>query len=245
MDGRPTLVLLPGSLCDGRMFGPQIAALDRLVSITVGRVDADDTIAGMAARLIAAAPPTFALAGLSLGGIVAMEVIQQVPERVERLALIDTNPHAETPGRQARRESQIAQAREEGVPSLFEREIFPYYLGDDASAAEHDRLLEVTRAMAAQAGPEVFARQWRALRNRRDARDALARYAGPALILCGTADRLCPLDRHHEMANLMTCARLVTIPGAGHLPTLERPDAVTAALRDWLQAGAEEWRRRP
>lgn len=245
MDGRPALVLLPGSLCDGRVFGPQIAGLDRVVSITVGRVDADDTIAGIAARLLAAAPPRFALAGLSLGGIVAMEVIRQAPERVERLALIDTTPHEETPGRRARREPEIAQARKEGVTAFFEREVFPHFLGDDDSAITRERLLEVTCAMAAEAGPEVFARQWRALRDRRDARAALARYAGPALVLCGTDDRLCPLDRHHEMANLMACARLVTIPGAGHLPTLERPDPVTAALRDWLQAGSEKWSIRP
>ena len=241
----PALVLLPGSLCDGRVFASQIAGLDQLASVTVGGVDGDDTIAGMAARLLAAAPPSFALAGLSLGGIVAMDVIRQAPERVERLALIDTNPHAETPGRQARREPEIAQAREEGVPAFFEREIFPYVLGDDDSAATRDRLCEVTRAMVADAGLEVLARQWRALRDRPDARAALARYPGPTLILCGTADRLCPLERHHEMANLMRCARLVTIPGAGHLPTLERPDAVTAALKDWLGASADVWRVRP
>lgn len=241
----PALILVPGSLCDRRVFAPQITELDRHASITVGRVDGDDTIAGMADRLLAAAPPTFALAGLSLGGIVAMEVIRQAPERVERLALIDTNPHAETPSRRARREPEIAQARDEGVPTFFEREIFPYFLGDDDSAAARGHLLEATRAMAADAGPDVFARQWRALRDRFDAREALARYSKPTLVLCGTADRLCSLDRHREIASLMVGAQLVTISGAGHLPTLERPDAVTAALRKWLQAGADEWKVQP
>lgn len=223
MDRLPALVLLPGSLCDGRVFAPQVAALDHLASSTIGRVDRDDTISGMAARVLAGAPPSFALAGLSLGGIVAMEVIRQAPDRVERLALLDTVPYAETPGRQARRETQIAQAREESVPTLFEREIFPYFLGEDMSAATRDSLLEVTRAMAADAGPEVFARQWRALRDRADACEVLARYPGPTLILCGTADRLCPLDRHREMASLMDCARLVTISALATCPPWSGP----------------------
>src|SRR5689334_23727575 len=129
-------------MCDGRLFGRQIAGLRGLAEASVGDLTRDDTIGGMAARVLAAAPPRFALAGLSMGGIVAMEVLRRAPGRVERVALMDTNHRAETPERRASREAQIARVRERGLEAVFVEEIRPHYLAPGNRAdAELSRLL--------------------------------------------------------------------------------------------------------
>lgn len=223
------LVLIPGMMCDARMWGGIDASLAWPVQHVLP-VEAD-SMQALAARVLAEAPPRFALAGLSLGGIVAMEVVRQAPDRVERLALLDTNPRAETASVQARRAPQIARALSGDLAGVMRDEMKPNYLapGPDPAA-----VLDLCMDMALGLGPEVFARQSRALRDRPDQQATIAAYTGPALVLMGAEDRLCPRERHDLMHALMPQSRLVIIPGAGHLPTLEQPSLTAAALREWL-----------
>ena len=151
------------------------------------------------------------------------------PDRVVRLALLDTNPLAETPEVQAGRAGQIDRAARGELAQMMADTFIPRYL------ATPDPGIEATcHAMARDLGPQVFARQSRALRDRPDQCATLRGYDGPALILCGAEDRLCPVARHRLMHDLMPHAALHVIAGAGHLPTLETPQTVTEALRQWL-----------
>lgn len=223
------LVLIPGMMCDARMWGGIAAGLG--VPVIHCLPTEADCMAALAKALLHEAPPRFALAGLSMGGILAMEVLRQAPDRVERLALLDTNPRAEAPEVQARREPQIARARAGGLARVMRDEMKPNYL---AAGPGQPAVLDLCMDMALSLGPEVFARQSRALRDRPDQQATLAAFTGPALVLMGAEDRLCPLDRHQLMHKLMPQSRLVILPGAGHLPPLERPQETAAALRDWL-----------
>ena len=224
------LVLIPGMMCDARLWGPQLPALGRRMVIHAPLTEAATT-AGLAALILRDAPPRFAVAGLSMGGIVAMEMLAQAPARIERLALLDTNPLAETPEAQARRLPQVARAEAGGLAAVMRSEMKPNYL---AEGPEKQRILDLCMAMALALGPQVFARQSQALATRPDRQAALAAWRGPALVLTGAEDRLCPRDRHDLMHRLMPQSRLVVVAGAGHLPTLERPAETTQALLDWL-----------
>ncbi|GGL61385.1 alpha/beta fold hydrolase [Wenxinia marina] len=226
------LVLLPGMMCDARLFGPQIAALEGR-GIHVPSIGGHDSMKALAAEVLAAAPERFALAGLSMGGIVAMEVLRQASERVERLALLDTNPRAETPQVQARRAPQIEAARAGRLRAVMRDEMKPNYLADGPGRQE---VLDLCMDMAMDLGPEVFVRQSVALRDRPDQQDTLRAVTVPTLILCGEKDALCPVERHTLMHGLIPGSTLTVIEGAGHLPTLERPDETNAALRRWLEA---------
>jgi pimeloyl-ACP methyl ester carboxylesterase len=225
------LVLLPGMMCDARLFAPQIAALSTR-AVHLAPLTGHDSVAALAAGVLAHAPPRFALAGLSMGGIVAMEVLRQAPARVARLALMDTNPLAEDPGVQARRAPQIARALAGGLAGVMRDEMKPNYL---APGPAQTTILDLCLAMALDLGPQVFARQSAALRDRPDQQATLRAFGGAALVLMGEHDRLCPRPRHDLMHALMPQSRLCVIPGAGHLPTLERPLETTAALRRWLE----------
>jgi pimeloyl-ACP methyl ester carboxylesterase len=186
----------------------------------------------LAAEVLAHAPPRFALLGLSMGGIVAMELLRQAPERVERLALLDTNPRAETPEVRARRKPQIETARTGGLASVMRDEMKPNYLADGPGRGD---ILDLCMAMALALGPRVFERQSRALASRPDQQATLAAFRGPALVLMGEDDRLCPRDRHELMQALIPGSRLAIVAGAGHLPTLEQPEATTAEIIRWLE----------
>ncbi|MDG4649661.1 alpha/beta fold hydrolase [Roseibacterium sp. SDUM158017] len=227
----PPLVLLPGMMCDGRLFSPQIKALSDEREVVVGDLAGAADMGGLAEAVLSNAPQRFALAGLSMGGIVAMEIVARAPDRVERLALLDTNPRAELPEVKARRAPQIAAVRAGGLERVMREELKPNYLADGPHRAE---ILEVCMAMALDLGPEVFARQSLALRDRPDRQDALRAVRVPTLILCGALDALCPVERHELMHALVPGSRLVVVEGAGHMPTLERPEETTAALARWL-----------
>jgi len=225
------LVLLPGMMCDGRLFAPQMAALGRR-AVQVSPVTEHDSVQALAAEVLAHAPPRFALAGLSMGGIVAMEVARQAPDRVDRLALLDTNPRAEAPEAQANRIPQIERARANGVETVMRDEMKPNYL---APGAGRGAILDLCMDMALALGVDVFARQSIALRDRPDQQDTLRAFHGPALVLMGEHDRLCPLDRHELMHALLPQSTLTIVPDAGHLSTLENPEKTTAALLRWLE----------
>ncbi|UWQ21297.1 alpha/beta fold hydrolase [Jannaschia sp. W003] len=225
------LVLLPGMMCDARLWAPQVAALEGPAQVLP--IDGHDTIPALARAVLEAAPERFALAGLSMGGIVAMEMVAQAPERIARLALLDTFCGAEHPKMAARRERQIERVRAGALEAVMREELMPLYVAPGPGA---EAVLETCREMALALGGAVFERQARALQRREDRREVLRGVRCPALVLCGEADAMCPPDRHREMTALIPGAVLELVEGAGHLPTLERPKAVTEAMRRWLAA---------
>lgn len=226
------LVLLPGMMCDARLFGPQIAELSSEIPVMVAPVSHGERIEEIASNLLGALPARFALAGLSLGGIVAMEILRRAPDRVSRLALMDTNPLAETPVVAANREPQIVKVRSGRLIEVMRDEMKPNYLADGPQRAD---VMALVMDMAEVLGPEVFIRQSRALQRRRDQQVTLRKCRAPTLVLCGAHDALCPVKRHSFMAELIPGAELRVIENAGHLPTLETPEETTAALRDWMR----------
>ena len=226
------IVFLPGMMCDARRFGPQIAELSSEYSVMVGPVTRGERIEEIASGLLDELPAKFALAGLSMGGIVAMELLRRAPDRITRLALMDTNPLAETPQAAADREPQIVKVRAGRMADVMRDEMKPNYL---APGPFRNEILDLVMDMAHTLGPDVFIRQSRALQRRRDQQGTLRKCRAPTLILCGAHDALCPVKRHTFMAELIHGAELTVIETTGHLPTLEAPDETTQALRDWLR----------
>ena len=225
-DPLPT-VLIPGLLCTPRLYAEQIPALSSFGSVTVADHTRDDSMAGIARRILAQAPPKFALIGLSMGGYVAFEVQRQAPERVAKLALLDTTARPDAPEQTEQRKRQIEMAqngRFDGIAQL----LFPRFV---AAARRDDRALQaVVRAMAEDTGPEAFVRQQTAIMNRADSRPGLGAIPCPTLVLVGADDTLTPPDRAAEMAAAVPGARQVVVPACGHLSPLEQPQAVTEAL---------------
>ncbi len=226
------LVLLPGLMCDARLFAPQVAALSAEMPVTVADIGGHDTMAALAAAVLADAPPVFALGGLSMGGIVAMEVLRQAPERVAKLALMDTNALVEAPEMQARRGPQMDKARAGQLEQVMREEMKPNYLTEGPQRAA---ILDLCMDMAMDLGADVFVRQSMALRERPDQCDTLRGVRVPTLVLCGRDDRLCPVARHELMHALVSDSVLEIIEGAGHLPTLEQPEQTTVALHRWME----------
>lgn len=230
MAGEP-LVMLPGLLCDTGLFEAQAEALADVAQVQVADLTRDDTIAGMARRVLDEAPERFALAGLSMGGYVAMEIMRRAPERVTRLALLDTQARADTAEATAARRDLMAlvcRGAFRGVSGrLMPRLLHAERLGDEA-------LVAAVREMAERVGQEGFLRQEEAIIGRPDSRKGLAAIACPTLVLCGREDVLTPPELHVEMAQAIPRATLVVLPQCGHLSTMERPGAVSAQLRLWL-----------
>jgi pimeloyl-ACP methyl ester carboxylesterase len=225
------LVLIPGLLCDQALWRHQVQYLGDSLTVTVADVTRDETIPDMAERLLAEAPSTFALAGLSLGGYVAQEVMRRAPERVERLALIATNARADNEEQTRNRTALITLAeigKFKGVtPRLLPNLIHPDRLNDESVAG-------VVTDMAERVGQAAFVRQQRAIMARKDGRADLEAIRIPTLVLAGRQDLLCPPKVQEEMAARLSSVRLVLIEDCGHLPPLERPRATTAVLRYWL-----------
>ena len=225
------LVLLPGMMCDVRLFGPQLVAFSYQRAMMVAPLVDHDNIGSLANQVLAMAPKKFALLGLSMGGIVAMEVIRQAPKRITRLALLDTNPGAELPEIAANREPQIEAVDRGDLYTVMRDEMKPNYLSEGPNKST---ILDLCMVMSSTLGADVFIRQSRALQTRPDQWDSLRSIAVPSLILCGRDDRLCPLERHVMMHDIIPGSTLKAIDNAAHLPTLENPDDTNKAISQWL-----------
>ena len=229
---RDPLVLLPGLMCDVRIWGPQIEALSLAGTLHLPHWGDGDSVQSLAEAVLAQAPPEFALAGMSLGGMVAMEILRQAPERVTRIALIGTNCLAETPPLAAERELRIVRAKAGRLATVMAEEVPATVLADGPLRAPiSDFLIE----MALDLGESTYLRQSRAMQRRPDQQRTLRQARLPALILCGAEDKLYLPRRHEFIAGLMLHADLRMIDGAGHVPTLEQPAEVISALGDWLE----------
>lgn len=228
---REPLILLPGMMCDGRLFDDQIARFSSERMVSTGALVGSDSFEGLAEAILETAPQRFALAGLSMGGICAMEIVRQAPERVTRLALLDTNALADPPHLAPVRQEQTRRALSGDLIPVMRDEMKPNYL---ANGPRKSAILDLCMDMATALGADVFASQSSAIADRPDQRETLKRVSVPTLILCGRHDRLCPLERHTLMHELIPHATLTVIEDAGHLPTLEQPNATTEALAQWL-----------
>jgi pimeloyl-ACP methyl ester carboxylesterase len=222
------LLLLPGLLCDARLWRDVIAGLP--VRSHVADLTQDDSMPAMAQKALAAAPPRFALAGLSMGGYVALEIMRQAPERVTHLALLDTSARADD---EARRETRrkgiemVGQGRFIGVSrGLLASLLAPHHLGTP--------LAQEVQAMSERVGPEAYVRQQTAILNRIDSRPLLPAITQPTLVGVGEADKLTPPELAEEMAEAIPGAELVRFPDSAHLPTMENPGAVVSAMQAWL-----------
>jgi pimeloyl-ACP methyl ester carboxylesterase len=233
MADRTPLLLLPGLLCDAALWQAQVEGLADIAEGVVADLSRDESLAGMAERVLAAAPQRFALAGLSMGGYVALEIMRRAPERVRRLALLDTAARADTPEQTARRRGFIELAGKgefKGItPRLLPVYLHPDHLGDAA-------LTDAVLAMAQRIGRDAYLRQMTAIMGRPDSRPDLPAIAAPTLVLCGREDAATPLPLSQEIAALIPGAELAVIERCGHLSTMEQPNAVNAALRRWLAA---------
>jgi len=227
------LILLPGLLNDGRLWAHQLSALAPLAEIQVADLTHADTMPQLAASVLANAPPgPLALAGLSMGGYVALEIVRQAPPRVLALALFDTSARADTPQARGDRYAAIAQAERDFssvAPALMQKQLHPDHLADAG-------IVETIAQMAQAIGKDAYIRQQRAILSRIDSRPSLKEIACPTLVLCGREDGITPIAMHQELRDGISGARLAIVEHCGHLSALEQPQAVSDAMQGWLQA---------
>jgi len=222
------LVLLPGLICDERLWRDVIVGLD--ARSVVADLSQDDSIVAMARRALAVAPPRFALAGLSMGGYVAFEIMRQAPERVTHLALFDTSARADDEARKETRRKGIAmvgQGKFIGVSrGLLGSLIAPQHMGTPVAKDVQD--------MSERVGQAAYLRQQVAIMNRVDSRPLLGLITVPTVVGVGESDKMTPPELAEEMAAGIAGAQLVRFPDSAHLPTMENPAAVVDAMRVWL-----------
>jgi pimeloyl-ACP methyl ester carboxylesterase len=229
---KQTLALLPGLLCDPRLWEHQARYLADIADVWIADFTTQDSIAAMARSVLDAMPDRFALAGLSMGGYVALEVMRQAPKRVARLCLLDTSARPDTPEQTRRRRdllALVARGKFKGVT----RQMLPLFLHP---ARLHDKALtDAVMAMAAHVGREAYVRQQTAIMGRTDSRPSLGAIRCSTLVICGRQDALTPVHLSEEIAAGAPGARLEVIEDCGHMSTMERPDRVTALMRAWLE----------
>jgi pimeloyl-ACP methyl ester carboxylesterase len=233
-DIQPVL-LIPALYCSARLYEAQLPALWSTGPVTIANHCQGDSIAEIAAQVLAHAPPRFALAGLSMGGYTALEIMRQAPERVTRLALLDTSARADTPEATQGRLESIRTVERDGFDRYLDQAwllaVAPARRGDAALRALYNRI-------AWDVGPEKFMRQQKAIGRRPDSRPQLGEIRCPTLILVGADDLPTPPQLAAEMRDAIPGAVLRVIPQCGHLSTIEQPEAVTQALVQWLGASA-------
>lgn len=226
------LILLPGLLNDARLWSHQVAALAALTRVRVVSTADHGSVADIARAVLAQVRGRFAVAGLSMGGYVAMEILRQAPDRVERLALVSTTARPDTPEQGERRRAMVDMARAGKLDRLVSA-MLPGMVHPDHLASPVVGGLFVD--MAAAVGADGFIRQQEAIMARPDSRPDLAAIRCPTVVLVGADDGLTPPERAHEMVELIPGARLGVIGQCGHLSAIEQPQAVSVALALWLQ----------
>ena len=229
------IVAVPGLMCSARLYADQIPALWPFGPVTIADHRRDETMDAIAHRILGSAPPRFALIGLSMGGYIAAAILRQAPERVAKLALLDTSARADLPERMQGRRILIEMVEQGRFAEVIDLH-FPQFVHknrrDDAA------LKRVVALMAEETGPHAYVRQQKAIINRKDWRAALPQIRCPTLVVVGDADEMTPPKVAEEIAGGITGARLVVVPDCGHLTTLERPAAVNAALTAWMNGEA-------
>lgn len=231
MSKRPTILLLPGLLCDASIWYAQVEALKRHADVVVADFSRHDCIEAMARSALALADGPITVVGHSMGARVAMEMARLAPERVERLALIDTGIHPRREGEEANRQVLVDLAFADGMSALAEKWLPPMVHED---RVDDRALMEPLKAMVMRATPEQHQRQIRALLNRPDVRAYLSGIACPTLVMVGRQDRWSPLAQHEEIAAALPNAELVVIEDSGHMSLVEQPEQVSRALLRWL-----------
>jgi pimeloyl-ACP methyl ester carboxylesterase len=235
MDRALPIVMVPGLLCTPRLYAEQLPALWRCGPVTIADHTRDDSMSAIAASILSQAPPRFALIGLSMGGYVAFELLRRSPERIAKLALLDTTARPDLPEQTKQRKLQIDMAtsgRFADIPPL----LFPKFV----AAARHDdaALRTIVETMAYDVGAHAFVRQQTAIMHRADSRPDLAAIRCPTLVIVGEHDALTPPERAAEMVAAISGARQVVVPDCGHLSPLEQPELVTRALTEFLRASS-------
>ena len=227
------LVLLPGLLCDASMWEPQLEGLADLADFFVADLTEQESMQDMAASVLRDAPwKEFALAGLSMGGYVAQELLRQAPQRVTKLALLDTRARPEQPEETERRQQFMKLAQTERGFTPVTTRMLPLML--HPSRVKEQPLVKIIREMAERTGVEAYVRQQKAIIARPDFQPGLAKIKCPTLVLCGREDLLTPLENSEQMAAAIPGAKLVVVEECGHMSTLERPQEVNRELRKWL-----------
>ncbi|MCE8007978.1 MAG: alpha/beta fold hydrolase [Aestuariivita sp.] len=225
------VVLIPGLMCDARVFQYQINALSASRAVMIAPAVVGERIEEMASALLDALPQRMALAGVGLGGTVAIEILRRAPERVNRIALMGVDPQADTPAIAAERDLQIVRARSGRLDDVMAQVLPPDHLAPGPGRMEVQSLI---RTMAQDLGAELFVRQTRAMQRRRDYQGELRRIKVPATVMGGAEDRAIPPKRQQFMADLIPKARLHMIEDAGRMPMVEQPQATLRALNAWL-----------
>lgn len=227
------IVLVPGLTCTPRLYAPQLPALWPFGAVTVADHRRDSDMAAIAARILADAPPRFALVGLSMGGYIAFAMLRQAPERIVKLALLNTNARADTPEQTASRKTQIAMARGGRYGEIAGLSLPRYLLKRN----QDDPVMSgIVRQMIEETGAEAFVRQQTAIMTRPDSRPLLASIRCPTLVLVGDTDVATPPEVNKEIADGIAGSKYIVVPDCAHLSTLEKPEAVNAALTAWLKA---------
>ena len=223
--------MIPGMMCDERIFSPQIEALSQNLEVTIADISNFSSVRELASDVLKKAPKKFSLLGHSMGGIVAMEIYSQAPNRIEKLILMDTNPKAELDEVKLKREPQIREVNKGKLLEVMRDEMKPNYLAESENKRS---VLNICMDMALSLGPDVFINQSRALQSRLDQQNTIQSINIPVLIMCGSEDKLCPVERHEMMHNMISDSDLKIINNAGHMPTLEQPRETTEVIKEWL-----------
>lgn len=231
MPGDP-VVMIPPMLCDARVFQDQIAAISRSTAVLVVPTGMGDTLEEIAVQILDWAPRSFSLVGAAMGGMIALEIIRRAPDRVARIALINTTAQADTPQQASNRETEIIAAKSGRFADVIAHEIDPERFHEHADRAT---LTTLMRNMANAIGAETYVSQARALQKRKDQQAILRQIKRPALVISGDSDPATPLRRQEFIAEMIPYAKHDVIPDAGFMPTLEQPHHVSTALRDWLR----------
>ena len=226
-----TLVMIPPLLCDARVFEAQLTALSRSHAVMVAPTTCGERMEEIASQILGWAPSRFALFGMGMGGMVAIEMLRRAPERVTRLALVGTTAQADTPEIAAARETQIIAARAGRWEDVLSHEINTDWLAPTSDSAQVSaRLMQ----MGQDVGAENYIKQIRALQRRKDQQATLSKIKQPTRIICGRHNGQHNVKRHQFMAEMMPNAGLDVLEDAGYMPTLEAPDEVTNLLEAWM-----------